>query len=85
MKLVFTYSWCNEEASATITVPFEYSSLEDFQFMLLEKLDDCKKNGQCYIRLFDCDINIEESDIERVENSVLTLEDWFERNKEKIK
>jgi hypothetical protein len=44
MKIVFEYNWNVEhEASGTETIPFEYSSIEDFQFMVLEKIKEHKE------------------------------------------
>jgi hypothetical protein len=97
MKLIFEYHWDEEYvASGTETMPFEYSSVEDFQYMVLEKIkehkEECiekygKKDGSKwyrndYIKILDKEFIVE--DLEDSIDSVYELEVWFERNKIKI-
>ena len=90
MKLVLEIHWCVEyEASGIHTIPFEYSSIEDFQYMVLEKIKEYKeqqeeknkgwyRNG--YLTILGEDYNI--GDLEdSIEHYVYELNDWFERNK----
>ena len=94
MKLVFEYHWGDYEASGISTIPFEHSSIEDFQYMVLEKIKEYKekcikeygeKDGSKWYRnggieiLNDC---FEVGNLEdSIEYNVYELNDWFERNK----
>ncbi len=94
MKLVFSYYFYDEEFSGRHVFPFEYSSIEDFQYMVLEKIKEHKdamiklhgekdgsgwyKNG--YVKIFDEELNVFHLE-ESIEYGVLTLEDWFNSNK----
>ncbi len=91
MKLVLEHHWSVPyEASGTITMPFEYESKEKFVFDVLEKFKD--KEWITYsigphhmdeeVELFG--ITMTKWDIEAIEHHVYTLEEWFERKKEKI-
>lgn len=88
MKLVFEIHWCVEYVASGIhTIPLEYSSIEDFQYMVLEKIKEYKeqceneewyRNG--YIEILGHEYNI--GDLEdSIEYNVYELNDWFERNK----
>jgi hypothetical protein len=97
MKLVFKYRWYVEHvAEGTETIPFEYSSKEDFQYFVLEEIknfkDECikehgEKDGEMwyrnsYIKILDCDMNI--GDLEDcIEHNVFELDEWFEKLKKK--
>ena len=71
-------------------MPFEYESKEKFVFDVLEKFKD--KEWITYsigphskdeeVELFG--ITMTKWDIESIEHRVYTLEEWFERKKEKI-
>jgi len=96
MNLIFVYSsgdGCTYEC--TDTIPFEYSSIDDFQFMVLEKIKEAKelcieqygaKDAEVYyrngnIKLFGfSDMNI--GNLEDSIDNVYTLEDWFNKKKE---
>ena len=99
MKLVFEYHWSVEgEAEGTCTIPFEYSSIEDFQFMVLEKIKEHKerfikekgkKDGIAWYRngsveVLGADLNVGNLE-DDIEHYVFTLEDWFEQHKLKEK
>lgn len=94
MKLIFEYHWFVEfEASGTATIPLEYSSIEDFQYMVLERIKEYKEeciekygkidgskyylNG--YITILNEEFNV--ANLEESINYVYELNDWFERNK----
>lgn len=95
MKLVYEIFWDEPYvASGTHTLCFEYSSIEDFQLMVLQKIEDYKSeyiklNGKrdgkryyrfCQIELFGKYFDI--GDLEdSIESSVHPLEGWFEKNK----
>ena len=83
MKLIFLYNWCVPyESSGTNTIPFEYSSLEEFQFMILEKIQEHKQKGLTHMLLFGYTMDIDEASLESIESITFTLDDWFEKNKE---
>ena len=96
MKLVYEHNWCVEYvADGTDTIPIEYSSKEDFQYMVLELIDNHKKsciekygkkdgnnwyrNGS--IELFNRGFNV--GDLEDSIDTVYELDEWFEKNKRK--
>lgn len=93
MKLVLEYHWGDYEADGIATIPFEYSSIEDFQYMVLEKIKEHKEqciekygkiDGSKWYRNGNITILEEEfgvADLEDSIESVYKLEDWFERNK----
>ena len=94
MKLIYEHYWCDPwVASGTITIPFEYSSIVDFQYFVLEEIEkhkqECikqygKKEGSIYytngyIEILGHELNV--GDLEsNIEDRVYTLEDWFEKN-----
>jgi hypothetical protein len=95
MKLILSHEFTDEcTYGVTSAIPFEYSSVVDFQYMVLEKIEEHKhkcilqygtkngqdwyKNGQIEILGMSLSVGALEHEIE---NSVYTLEDWFERNK----
>jgi len=93
-KLVFQYYWSDDcICSGTATIPFEYSSIDDFIFMILQKTEEYRKNyiekygddkfyRNGYIEILGIDINV--GDLEYIiesNSSVYTLEDWFEKFK----
>jgi hypothetical protein len=94
MKIVFEYNWNVEhEASGTETIPFEYSSIEDFQFMVLEKIKEHKEkcikeygniDGSQWYRNGNIKILNQEFNVGSLEDSiefcVYELDDWFEKN-----
>jgi len=94
MKIVFEYYWGDYEASGIATIPFEYSSIEDFQYMVLEKIkehkEQCiekygKKDGSEWYRNGSIEILNESFEVgnleESIEYNVYELNEWFERNK----
>lgn len=98
MNLVFVYESSDGcTYSCTNTIPFEYSSVDDFQFMVLEKIKEHKeacvlkygaedgekwyRNGT--IKIFD-NHDIEIGHIEDCIERVYTLEEWFTKNKETL-
>ena len=92
MKLIFNYHWDDPYvASGTETILFEYSSIEDFQLMVLEKIEEHRK--ECvekyknkygyrydYLTILDRSIRIEDLE-DTILNSVFELDTWFEQNK----
>lgn len=99
MRLVYKYNWvCDHVASGTVTIPFEYLSILEFQYMVLEKLKVHKDEymhtyGMKYGKkealahysnstILLFGYNIKVEDLENIEHDVYTLEDWFDKNKE---
>ena|SRR3989304_9366080 len=97
MKLILVYySGDGYTYSCTDSIPFEYASIDDFKYLVLEKIkehkDACiaqhgKKDGEIYyrngiVKLFDRDFNV--GNIEDSIDNVYTLEEWFTKNKETV-
>lgn len=94
MKLVFEHYWvCEYVSSGTHTIPFEYSSKEDFQFYVLDLIEKDKaimineygkKEGEKYYRNRYITIFGEEFNVGDLEDSIMggvyTLEEWFDKN-----
>lgn len=95
MKLIFEYESTDGcTYSCTNTIPFEYSSVMEFQMMVLDKINVHKqkcideygkkdgigwyKNG--YINILGHDINVYSLE-DDIEHKVFTLEEWFDKNK----
>lgn len=93
-KLIFEYYWGDGyTCSGTETIPFEWSSVEDFQLMVLGEIEEYRKlyftkyntdkyyrNGSILIIGRDFNVgNLEDS----IENYVYELNDWFETKKYK--
>lgn len=101
MNLVFIHH-CGDGCTyeCTDVIPFEYSSVEDFQFYCLEEVRKSKEvfinqHGQKYLKDYPYlhssnTISILEfhTSVEYIENNinhcVLTLENWFNKNKTNI-
>lgn len=67
-----------------ITIPFEYSSKDDFCLAVLEKCDAARKSGGMFptVMLFEqLDDHIAVEDLDDIEKQVFTLEEWFEYKK----
>ena len=85
MKLVFDYTFCSEPECWEWDIPFEYESKEKFIFDVLENPMLLNKLGISVYEYMieDGDIYTEEW-FENMDEYVLTLDEWFERNKCKI-
>ncbi len=82
MKLIFRKNWGNESESGIIIIPFEYFSKEDFCLSVLEKIEQHKKERN--IKLFEDYTHYGDmSELEQIEEFVYTLDEWFEKYKEK--
>lgn len=98
MKLVFDYFWKIPNVSSGITtIPFEYSSKEDFKTYVYDKIKKYKnsliadrgieygelyyKDGEILLFTIVCRIG----DLEfSVENYLYEFDEWFEKQKEII-
>jgi hypothetical protein len=86
-KLVFDYTYCSFPESWDWDIPFEYESKEKFIFDVLE--NPIILNDLGITTVYDFQIEektiFEEDYVKNVDEYVFTLEEWFEKNKHKIK
>jgi hypothetical protein len=85
-KLVFDYTYCSEPECWEWNLPFEYKSKEKFIFDVLENPRILNEIG---IDVYEFQIEEKtiwkEDYIKNIDECVLTLDEWFEKNKCKIK
>lgn len=97
MKLILEYcSTDNCTFSCTSAIPFEYSSKDDFVLMVLDKIDEYKKecvlnygntDGSIWyrngiVKIFNDEYNVGCLE-DCIEYSVFELDEWFEKRKNK--
>jgi len=82
-KLVFDYTYCSEPECWEWNVPFEYESKEKFIFDVLENPMILDKLGITSVYQFQIDEGaiFEEDYIKNIDEYVLTLDEWFDKNK----
>jgi hypothetical protein len=82
-KLVFDYTYCSEPECWEWDVPFEYESKEKFIFDVLENPMILDKLGITSVYQFQIDEGtiFEEDYIKNIDMYVLTLDEWFDKNK----
>ena len=82
-KLVFDYTYCSEPECWEWNIPFEYESKEKFIFDVLENPTILDKVGivEVYQDQIDEKTIYEEEYVKNVDKYVLTLDEWFEKNK----
>ena len=82
-KLVFDYTYCSEPECWEWNIPFEYESKEKFIFDVLENPTILDKVGivEVYQHQIDEKTIYEEEYVKNVDKYVLTLDEWFEKNK----
>jgi hypothetical protein len=84
-KLVFDYTYCSEPECWEWNIPFEYESKEKFIFDVLENPMILNEMG--IVSVYDFQIEddsiFEKEYIQRIDEYVLTLDEWFEKNKSK--
>jgi len=82
-KLVFDYTYCSEPECWEWNIPFEYESKEKFIFDVLENPMILNEMG--IVSVYDFQIEddsiFEKEYIQRIDEYVLTLDEWFEKNK----
>jgi hypothetical protein len=82
-KLVFNYIYCSEFEWWLHNVPFEYESKEKFIFDVLE--NPMILNDLGFITVYDFQVEngtiFEEDYIKDIDDYVLTLDEWFNKNK----
>jgi hypothetical protein len=81
-KLVFDYTYCSEPECWEWDIPFEYKSKEKFIFDVLENPLILNEIG---IGVYEYQIEEktiwEEDYIKNIDEYILTLDEWFEKNK----
>jgi hypothetical protein len=82
-KLVFDYTYCSFPETYEWNVPFEYESKEKFIFDVLKDPMILKTLHITEVYEFQIEIGaiFEEEYVKRVDEYVLTLDEWFEKNK----
>lgn len=84
-KLVFDYTYCSEPECWEWNIPFEYESKEKFILDVLENPMILNKIGITVSEFQITDKSIFKEDyIDQIDRYVLTLDEWFERNKIKV-
>lgn len=85
-KLVFDYTYCSEPESWDWDLPFEYESKEKFIFDVLENPMLLNEIG-ITVHQFEVDEKtiFEDDYIKDLDKCVLTLDEWFTKNKCVIK
>jgi hypothetical protein len=85
-KLVFDYTYCSEPECWEWNIPFEYKSKEKF---ILDVLENPRILNEIGIDVYEFQIEEKtiwkEDYIKNIDECVLTLDEWFEKNKCKIK
>jgi hypothetical protein len=90
MKLIYEYSYGDGYTYSGIdAIPFEYESKEKFVFDALEKYKDHPwkhyregtfEHSTSKVEIFP-EVEISKFELESIEHSVYTLEEWFEKGK----
>jgi len=81
-KLVFDYTHCSEPECWEWNIPFEYESKEKFIFDVLENPIILNKIGMSIYQFqIDGGTIFEEDYIKNIDEYVLTLDEWFDKNK----
>jgi hypothetical protein len=82
-KLVFDYTYNSFPESWDWDIPFEYESKEKFIFDVLENPMILNEIGITTVYPFQIEDKTvwEEDYIKNIDEYVLTLDEWFERNK----
>jgi len=82
-KLVFDFTYCSEPECWEWDIPFEYESKEKFIFDVLENPMILDKLGIISVYHFQIEEGtiFEEEYIKNIDKYVLTLDEWFDKNK----
>ena len=82
-KLVFDFTYCSEPECWEWDIPFEYESKEKFIFDVLENPMILDKLGIISVYQFQIEEGTiyEEEYIKNIDKYVLTLDEWFDKNK----
>jgi hypothetical protein len=85
-KLVFDYTYCSEPEAWDWDLPFEYESKEKFIFDVLENPMLLNEIGiTVYQYQVDDKTIFEEDYMKDLDKCVLTLDEWFTKNKYIVK
>jgi hypothetical protein len=82
-KLVFDYTYCSDPECWEWNIPFEYESKEKFILDVLENPMILDKLGITSVYQWEIEYGsiFEEDYVKNVDECVLTLEEWFYKNK----
>lgn len=84
-KLVFDYTYFSEPEAWDWDIPFEYESKEKFIFDVLENPMILNQLG---IKVYSFQVELkkifEEDYVRNIDKYVLTLDEWFEKNKQVV-
>ena len=82
-KLVFDYTYCSDFECFEWNIPFEYESKEKFIFDVLENPMVLDKLGITSVYQFQIEEGtiFDEEYIKNIDEYVLTLDEWFDKNK----
>jgi len=82
-KLVFDYTYCSEPECWEWNVPFEYESKEKFIFDVIENPMILNKLRITSVYEFQIEEGtiFKEEYIKNIDEYVLTLDEWFKKNK----
>lgn len=82
-KLVFDFTYCSEPEAWDWDIPFEYESKEKFIFDVLENPMILNQLGCMTIFAYQIQLKtiFNEDYIKNLDKYVLTLDEWFDRNK----
>jgi hypothetical protein len=80
VKLIFKYSWGGEPCSGTTIIPFEYKGKDEFVYDVLKRFNKKYFKEHNYAEILGQHLN--EEDINNIERNILTLEEWFNQEKE---
>lgn len=82
-KLIYTHFWGDEGCSGTSYIAFEYESKDKFVFDVLEKYKNhVWEYEYTKVLIFaENDVWLDQYEIEGIEHNVLTLDEWFKREK----
>jgi hypothetical protein len=82
-KLVFDYTYCSEPECWEWNIPFEYESKEKFIFDVLKNPMILDELGITSVYTWEIEAGdiYEEEYVKNVDEYVLTLDEWFDKNK----
>ncbi len=93
-KLIYEYSWGDIGCSGTSYIAFEYESKDKFVYDILEKFKNIKwivyNEGTSWeshnkVLVFEeNDVYLDKYELDSIEHSIYTLDEWFEHEKIKI-
>jgi len=79
VKLIYRYDWGDESCSGRTIIPFEYKGKDEFIYDVLKRFNKKYFKEHDYAEILGQ--RLDEYDINNIEHNVLTLEDWFIKEK----